>query len=155
MTSESAGILLHRRGPSGLEVLLIHPGGPFWRRRDAGAWQIPKGAVEAGEDAQAAAIREVREELGLVVSGVLVPLGTIRQTGGKRVTAFALDQDFDIATLVSQPFDMEWPPHSGERRSFPEVDEARWFGFPEARLMMLPSQVPLLETLFDLIGGRE
>ena len=147
MAERSAGILLHRPGPDGREVLLVHPGGPFWRKRDAGAWQIPKGQIEPGESAVSAAVRECEEELGLRLTRVPEPLATIRQAGGKWVEAFALEQDVDVAAVVSVTFALEWPPRSGRMQSFPEVDAARWFTVAAARLMMLTSQLPLLDAL--------
>lgn len=151
MSPLSAGILLYRRGPH-LEVLLVHPGGPFWRGKDAGAWMIPKGGVEEGEDSQAAALREFEEELGTRPSGKLRPLPRIRQKGGKYVDAFALEGDLDVTTIVSNHFELEYPPRSGEYRSFPEVDAAAWFKLDEARLKILPSQLPILEGLEQLAG---
>jgi predicted NUDIX family NTP pyrophosphohydrolase len=143
----SAGVLIWRRADGGLEVLLVHPGGPFWRNRDQGAWQLPKGGIDDGELPAAAALREVEEELGLVLEGTLQPLGEIRQTGGKRVVAFALEHDFDPEHIRSIEFELEWPPRSGKRALFPEVDAARWMSLAEARTMMLPSQLPLLDRL--------
>lgn len=148
----SAGILLYRRTGAELEVLLIHPGGPYWMRRDQGAWQIPKGQVEPEEEPTAAALREVEEELGTRVESPLEPLGEIRQAGGKRVTAYAAEQDLDPEAIVSNLFEMEWPPRSGKRQRFPEVSEARWLTFEQARTVMLPSQLPLLDRLADLLG---
>jgi predicted NUDIX family NTP pyrophosphohydrolase len=153
MRGLSAGLLLFRRGADGVEVLLIRPGGPYWRRRDEGAWQIPKGAIEAGEDALAAAFRETEEELGFRPEGEPLPLGRIRQTGGKIVEAFALQAEFDPARLTSIAFEMEWPPHSGLRQSFPEVEEARWLTIVDAHERMLPSQLPLLARLADLLDS--
>jgi predicted NUDIX family NTP pyrophosphohydrolase len=145
----SAGILLYRRGRdgSGVEVLLVHPGGPFWRYKDQGAWMIPKGGVEDGEDAAACALREFEEELGTRPTGELLPLCRIRQSGGKWVEAFALDGDLDPEHIVSTEFLVEWPPRSGEYRSFPEVDRAAWFSLAEARAQILPSQRPILDAL--------
>jgi predicted NUDIX family NTP pyrophosphohydrolase len=148
----SAGVLLYRRAPA-LEVLLVHPGGPYWMRRDRGAWQIPKGMIEEGEDAHAAARREVNEELGVTLEGDFHPLGDIRQAGGKRVTAFAVEQDLDPATIESNLFEMEWPPKSGKIASFPEVGAARWMTLEEARKMILPSQLPLIERLAELLNA--
>jgi len=150
--ARSAGILLHRLRDGVREVLLIHPGGPFWERRDAGAWQLPKGGVEDGEEPLDAALREFTEELGSVASGVPVPLGTIRQSGGKRVDAFALAGDLDADGIVSNRFEMEWPPRTGLTQSFPEVDRAEWFSLPRARQMMLESQLPLLDRLEELLA---
>ena len=132
---------------------MIHPGGPFWKRRDVGAWQIPKGMVEAGEEPIAAALREFEEELGVRAPGLPVALGTVRQAGGKRVEAFALEGDLDPGAIVSIRFEMEWPPRSGTMQSFPEVDRAAWFTLPRAREMMLPSQLPLLDALEALLGS--
>jgi len=148
----SAGVLLYRRSPE-LEALLIHPGGPYWMRKDRGAWQIPKGAIEEGEDAHAAARREANEELGVTLEGDFRPLGDIRQAGGKRVTAFAVGQDLDPATIESNLFEMEWPPKSGKIASFPEVGAARWMTLEEARKMILPSQLPLIERLAELLSA--
>ena len=147
----SAGILLFRTRRE-LEVLLIKPGGPFWRNRDAGAWMIPKGAVEAGETPAAAALREFEEETGTKLTAVPFPLKRIRQTGGKYVEAFALESDLDAAAVTSNEFEMEWPPRSGRRERFPEVVEARWMSLSEARAMMLPSQLPLLDALEETLG---
>jgi predicted NUDIX family NTP pyrophosphohydrolase len=152
MTPRSAGVLLYRRTAGAVEVLLVHPGGPYWRNKDAGAWQIPKGAIEPGEDDAAAARREVEEELGVVLIGDLVPLAEIRQAGGKLVQGFAIEQDIDSEAIVSMTFELEWPPRSGLIRSFPEVDRARWFGLEEARAMMLVSQQPLLDALDQLLA---
>jgi predicted NUDIX family NTP pyrophosphohydrolase len=144
---KSAGILLHRRRNGALEVLLAHPGGPFWARRDDGAWTIPKGLVDAGESDEAAARREFREELGADPVGTLVPLGSIRQRGGKHVEAFALEGDFDVAALRSNTFETEWPPRSGRRHAFPEVDRVAWMDLATARVKMLDAQRPLLDRL--------
>ncbi len=152
-TAPSAGILLHRLDHGERQVLLIHPGGPFWQRRDVGAWQIPKGRVEAGEETLAAALREFAEELGSAAEGTPVPLGTIRQSGGKQVIAFALAGDLDADGIVSIGFEIEWPPGSGRRQTFPEVDRAAWFTLPRAREMMLPSQLPLLDRLEALVAA--
>lgn len=148
MPARSAGVLLYRLTPE-LEVLLVHPGGPYWRRRDRGAWQIPKGLIGVGEAPEAAARREVQEEIGLTLAGALLPLGEIRQAGGKVVTAFAAEQDFDPAGIVSNTFELEWPPRSGKRAAFPEIDAARWVSLAEARDEMLASQQPLLDRLLE------
>ena len=147
MPARSAGILLHRVPEAGLEVLLVHPGGPFWRNKDLGAWQIPKGLVEAGEDDETAARREVAEELGVEVDGRLVPLGEIHQTGGKTVVAYAAARDLDPATVVSNTLEIDWPPRSGRKMTIPEIDEARWFDVDDARRHILPSQASLLDRL--------
>lgn len=152
MPPTSAGILLYRRHRGALEVLLVHFGGPFWARRDAGAWSIPKGIVEPGEDAADAARREFAEELGSPPPPEIQPLATIRQAGGKRVVAFAAHGEFAPAALASTDFTVEWPRGSGQRRSYPEVDRAAWYGMAEARNAMLPSQLPLLEALEAMLG---
>lgn len=145
MAELSAGILLWRRREGRREVLLAHFGGPFWANRDAGAWAIPKGLVEPGEDAAACARREFEEELGTRPQGELAPLGRIRQAGGKWVEAFALEGELDPERIVSNMFTLEWPPRSGRLRSWPEVDRAGWFTLAEARAKILPSQRPILD----------
>lgn len=150
----SAGILLFRVREDGLEVLLVHPGGPFWARRDAGAWTIPKGELDEGEDARSAARRELEEETGLDVRGELVPLTPVRQRGGKVVHAWAAEGDCDPGSITSNTFEMEWPPRSGRVRAFPEIDRAAWFSLQEARQRMLPAQVPLLDELCALVAAR-
>lgn len=152
MGNESAGILMYKRQGDAIQVLLAHPGGPFWRRRDEGAWTIPKGEPAAGETAEAAARREFEEELGTAPAGPLQPLGRIRQRGGKWVAAFALQGDFDVAGLRSNTCEMEWPPRSGRFASFPEVDRAGWFAVDRARRAILPSQAALLDRLLALLG---
>jgi predicted NUDIX family NTP pyrophosphohydrolase len=153
MPQHSAGVLLYRIAPD-IEVLLVHPGGPYWRRKDRGAWQIPKGMIGPGETPEGAARREALEEIGLSLDGELVPLGEVRQSGGKLVTAFAAEQDFDTTALASNTFELEWPPRSGKTAAFPEVDAARWMTLPEARAMMLESQRPLLDRLIKAIASR-
>ena len=150
--ARSAGLLLYRRHAGRLEVLLAHPGGPYWRGRDEGAWTLPKGAVEAGEDDAAAARREFEEELGAPAPATLEPLGTIRQRGGKWVAGFAAEGQFDPAALRSNAFECEWPPRSGRRATFPEVDRDAWFDLPSARRKLLPAQLPLLERLVARLG---
>ena len=145
-------MLLYRRTGAELEVLLVHPGGPYWLRKDAGAWQIPKGVPEPGEEPAATARREAQEELGVTLEGPLEPLGEIRQAGGKLVTAFALERDLDPAALRSNEFEMEWPPKSGRMQSFPEVSAAKWLTLEQARTVMLPSQLPLLDRLAERVG---
>jgi predicted NUDIX family NTP pyrophosphohydrolase len=149
----SAGILLFRQRDGATEVLLIKPGGPFWRNKDAGAWMIPKGMVEPGEAPAEAALREFEEETGTKLTAVPFPLATVRQSGGKIVEAFAVEGDLDPAEIQSNEFEVEWPPKSGKRQLFPEVVEARWMGFDEARIMMLPSQLPLLDALDESLKG--
>ena len=142
----SAGILLHRGGGAAIEVLLVHPGGPFWRSKDDGAWMIPKGLIGEGEEPLACALREFEEELGSRPAGTPRPLCRIRQKGGKWVEAFALEGDLDADAIVSNSFKVEWPPKSGSFESFPEVDRAAWFGLAEARAKILPSQAPILDA---------
>ena len=150
----SAGVLLFREGKGGVEVLLIKPGGPFWRNKDAGAWMIPKGAVEAGETPAEAALREFEEETGTRLASVPFPLARIRQAGGKHVEAFAVEGDLDPAKVTSTMFELEWPPRSGRWERFPEVIEARWMTIAEARAMILPSQAPLLDALEEKLKGE-
>jgi predicted NUDIX family NTP pyrophosphohydrolase len=148
--AQSAGVLLYRRRGMAIEVLLVHPGGPFWARKDDGAWSIPKGEYEDGEDARACALREFAEELGAPPpDGELVDLGEVRQKSGKVVTAWALAGDADADAIRSNTFTMEWPPRSGTTREFPEVDRAAWFGLDEARARILPAQAPLLDRLAE------
>ena len=144
---QAAGLLLFRRVVGALEVLLVHPGGPLWARKDDGAWSIPKGEVEPDEEALAAARREVEEETGARPSGTFIALSPVRQTGGKIVHVWAIESDFDPASLKSNLFDMEWPPKSGNRRSFPEVDRAAWFDLETAGRKILPSQAVVLQHL--------
>jgi predicted NUDIX family NTP pyrophosphohydrolase len=149
----SAGILLFRERGGEVQVLLIKPGGPFWRSKDEGAWMIPKGAIEPGEQASDAAIREFEEETGAPLTVVPFPLCTIKQAGGKVVEVFAAEGQLDPATIASNEFQMEWPPKSGEFQSFPEAEEARWMTLPEAERMMLPSQLPMLDALVERLGS--
>ena len=149
----SAGVLLFRQQADGIEVLLIRPGGPYWRNKDAGAWMIPKGMVEAGEAPAEAALREFEEETGTRLTTVPFPLGTVRQSGGKMVQAFAVEGDLDTDTIRSNQFELEWPPKSGRRELFPEVADGRWMTVAEARKMMLPSQLPLLDALESKLKG--
>lgn len=143
----SAGILLFRQAGERPEVLLIKPGGPFWRNKNVGAWMIPKGMVEKGEAPAEAALREFEEETGTKLTAVPFPLARVRQSGGKIVEAFAVEGDLDAATVKSNEFEVEWPPRSGKRQRFPEVAEAHWMSVDEARALMLPSQLPLLDAL--------
>ena len=152
MVPSSAGILMYRQTGPGLEVLLVHPGGPFWRNKDAGAWSIPKGEMAEGEDAAVAARREFREETGCALVGPLEPLGDIRQRGGKRVTAFAVAGDLEVDTIESNTFEIEWPPKSGKMQSFPEIDRAAWFGLPAAHAKILESQRQFLDRLAKVVA---
>jgi predicted NUDIX family NTP pyrophosphohydrolase len=148
----SAGIVLHRSGAAGVEVLLVHPGGPFWARKDAGAWSIPKGEYEDGEDPLACALREFEEETGTRLDATdVVELGSVRQKSGKQVTAWAVAGDLDPATVRSNTFAMEWPPRSGRQAEFPEVDRAEWFGVEVAREKLVSGQVELLDRLVRLV----
>ena len=151
----SAGILLFRQREDATQVLLIKPGGPYWRTRDVGAWMIPKGAVEAGELPVEAALREFAEETGTALMTRPFPLAKVRQAGGKYVEAFAVEGDLDCAAITSNEFEMEWPPKSGRRERFPEVAEARWMTLVEARAMMLPSQLPLIDALEHEPGKQQ
>jgi len=144
-TEISAGILAFRRTPR-LEVLLAHPGGPYWKNKDDGAWSIPKG-VSNGEDALACAKREFNEETGLVAEGPLVPLSPLKQKSGKTVHAFALEADFDLAGFTSNTFEMEWPPHTGKRQSFPEVDRIAYFSIRTSRRKILAGQLAFIDEL--------
>jgi len=137
--ASSAGILMYRRTGPRLEVLLVHPGGPFWRSKDEGAWSIPKGEMAEDEDAAVAARREFLEETGCDLFGPLEPLGDIRQRGGKRVTAFAVEGDLDVSAIKSNTFEIEWPPKGGKMQTFPEIDRAAWFDLPTAHLKILES----------------
>jgi predicted NUDIX family NTP pyrophosphohydrolase len=155
MGKRSAGLLMYRRGDAGLAVLLVHPGGPFWANKDLGAWSIPKGEHTADEEPLAAAQREFAEETGAQPRGEFVPLGEVTQPGGKHVTAWAVEGDFDPATLVSGTFQMEWPPRSGRQRSFPEVDRAAWLSLDEARRKILAGQRPFIDRLERMLANGE
>ena len=147
MARKSAGLLLFRRTPAGVEVLLVHPGGPLWAKKDEGAWSIPKGEIDADEAPLAAARREFEEELGSPVSGQFIALAPIRQASGKVVHAWAVEADFDPATFTSGMFSMEWPPRSGQQQEFPEVDRAEWFSIDNARRKINKAQSELLDQL--------
>lgn len=158
MPKRSAGLVVYRRpgvdgvddvdGAGALEVLLVHPGGPFWARKDAGAWSIPKGEYEESEDPFAVAVREFHEELGTPPpAGGLLDLGEVRQAGGKHVRCWAVEGDLDVTTTTSNEFEMEWPPRSGRLQWFPEVDRAAWFAPSLARVKLLKSQLPFLDRL--------
>ncbi len=149
MAKRAAGILLWRRRATETEVLLVHPGGPFWAKKDDGAWSIPKGLYGSGENAEAAARREFREETGMTVDAALMPLGEFPQSGGKIVTAFAAEGDFDAANLVSNAFVLEWPPQSGSLQEFPEADRAAWFAPAIAEQKLVPGQRAIVRALLD------
>lgn len=159
MPKKSAGILLWQREADGLKVLLVHPGGPFWRSKDAGAWSLPKGEYDDAEDALAAARRELVEELGPSAAAAaarpddaFVALGEVKQKGGKIVTAFALESAFDVTQLASNSFEIEWPPKSGKRQAFPEADRAEWFTLAAAQTKILPGQLELLVRADKLLS---
>ena len=151
MSETSAGILLYRRQPA-LEVFLVHPGGPFWAKKDEAGWSIPKGLIDPGEDPEAAARREFAEEVGRVPAGPVTHLAELRLSGSKRLLAYTLEGAFDPAALVSNSFEMEWPPRSGRKQSFPEVDRAAWFGVEEASRKLHLGQRPLVEALLRHLG---
>lgn len=161
MVKRSAGVLLWKRERDGVRVLLVHPGGPFWAKKDDGAWSIAKGEFDESEDALSVARRELVEELGPTAQALaaaaddaFMPLGEVRQRGGKVVTAFALEADFDVARLASNSFELEWPPRSGRKRTFPEVDRAGWFTLDEARVKILVSQLPFVTAAEKLAARR-
>ncbi|MEP9395961.1 NUDIX domain-containing protein [Mesorhizobium sp. KR2-14] len=154
MPKVSAGIMMFRGRPEAIEVFLVHPGGPFWQRKDLGAWTMPKGEPLDGEALDVAARREFHEETGIEPAGDLHLLGEHRQPGGKLVTAFALRGEIDPSAVVSNQFQLEWPPRSGHIRSFPEVDRAAWFSIPQAREKILKGQLPFLERLEGLLAAH-
>jgi predicted NUDIX family NTP pyrophosphohydrolase len=153
MAKQAAGILLYRQGARGLEVLLAHPGGPLWAKKDLGAWTIPKGQFGDDESALAAAKREFEEEMGSPAAGVFAELGSIKQPSGKVVHAFTAESDFDVKTVKSNLFNLEWPPRSGRMGQFPEVDRAGWFSMAEARQKILKGQEPFLDRLLALLSN--
>ena len=152
MAERSAGILLYRWKKAGLELLLVHPGGPFWAKKDEGAWTIPKGLVESGEELEVAARREFEEETGARVTAPLIELGAFRQPSGKMVIAFAAEGDCDADAVRSNEFEMEWPPKSGRMSRFPEVDRAGWFSVEAALVKILKGQRPIVEVLTQQLG---
>ena len=152
MPETSAGVLMYRRRAGATEFFLVHPGGPFWARKDAGAWSIPKGLCDPGEDQLAAARRELAEETGFAPEGDFTPLGAFRQRSGKRIVAWAVEADFDPAQLTSNLFTMEWPPKSGKQAEFPEVDRGGWFTAEEAAAKLVPGQRPILTALLVRLG---
>ena len=150
---ESAGILMYRYCASTLEIFLVHPGGPFWKNKDVGAWSIPKGEFDKGEDPLEAAKREFHEETGFAVIGSFIALGPVRQAGGKLVYAWAVEGDCKAESIKSNSFSMEWPPRSGSRKEFPEVDRAGWFSIELARKKILEGQLMLLDELQRKLKG--
>lgn len=150
MATKSAGILMFHHDNAGIVVLLVHPGGPFWRNRDLGAWSIPKGELDNGEDPEAAARREFAEELGIEATGPLQSLGEVRQSAAKWVLAYALEGDLDVTSVRSNEITIEWPPRSGRTLQVPEIDRAAWFALPLARRKILAGQRPLLDRLETL-----
>jgi predicted NUDIX family NTP pyrophosphohydrolase len=155
MAKVSAGLLMYRVRGGRPEVLLVHPGGPIWAKRDAGAWSIPKGEVSPGEDALATAKREFEEETGIPPQGEFIPLGTITQKGGKAVRAWAFEGDCDPRSIKSNTFTMEWPPRSGKKQEFPEVDHAEFFSLAEAKQKINPAQTSLLDALARAVPLRQ
>ena len=155
MSKKSAGLLLFRETAAGLEVLLVHPGGPFWAKKDDGSWSIPKGEFEDGEEPLAAAKREFEEEMGVPATGEFMLLKPLKQPSGKLVFAWAVRSDFDPSRLKSNMFSMEWPPKSGRQREFPEVDKAAWFDVETARRKILKGQAPFLDQLLVMLQNGE
>lgn len=153
MPQISAGILMYHFKEGRLMVLLVHPGGPLWAKKDIGAWSIPKGLIDGDEDALETAKREFEEETGFKVSGGFIPLSQQRTRGGKIIKVWAVKGDIDTSKIRSNTFEMEWPPHSGRRREFPEVDRAGWFEIDEAKEKIIPSQLGFLEELEKIISG--
>jgi predicted NUDIX family NTP pyrophosphohydrolase len=154
MPKQSAGLLIYRQRGATPEVFLVHPGGPFWAKKDAGAWSIPKGEFETGEDPLATARREFTEETGFTIDGPFTALPPVKQPGGKIVHAFAVPGDCDASAIRSNSFTLEWPPRSGRRQEFPEVDRAGWFDLAAAREKILRGQLPLLDALERLLQKR-
>jgi predicted NUDIX family NTP pyrophosphohydrolase len=150
MPRTSAGLAVYRRTTAGVEMLLVHPGGPFWKNKDDGAWSFPKGEFTEGEDPLTTARRELTEETGCIVDGEFIPLGTVKQAGGKIVHLWAVEGDCDAANIRSNTFSVEWPPRSGRRQDFPEVDRAGWFGPDEARRKLLDGQRPFVDRLLEI-----
>lgn len=152
MPKRSAGILLYRRAGNGLEIFLVHPGGPFWAKKDAGAWSIPKGEIDAGEEPEGAAKREFEEETGIALTGELSPLGVFQQPSGKRVAAFAFEGDVDPSGVTSNYCRIEWPPKTGRKIDIPEIDRAGWFRPEEAMAKIVKGQRPIIEALLSRLA---
>ena len=150
MNKRSAGILLYRFKSTSIEVLLVHPGGPFWKNKDNGAWSVPKGEF-TDEDPLAAAIREFREETGTLLDGKFIPLSPVKQKSGKIIFAFAQEKDLDITQIVSNHFEIEWPPRSAKKESFPEIDKAAWFSPVQAKEKLNPAQAILIDELLSYL----
>ena len=155
MAKKSAGLLIFRRGSGGVEVFLVHPGGPFWARKDEGAWSILKGEYGPGEDPLEAARREFQEETGFPSAGEFLPLTPRKQPSGKVISAWALEGDADASAIQSNSFSLEWPPRSGKQQEFPEVDRAGWFSIPAAKEKILKGQAPFLDELQEILEGKE
>jgi len=153
MNKKSAGILAYRKGVSGLEVFLMHPGGPYWKNKDLGAWSIPKGEIADNEDEEEAAKREFEEETGMKINTNLIPLKPIRQKNGKTVVAWAVNQDIDPSGIVSNLFEIEWPPKSGKHQQFPEMDRAEWFPVSVAKEKVVAGQAALIEELEEILSA--
>ena len=154
MARQSAGVLVYKRAKNGLQVFLVHPGGPFWAKKDLGAWSIPKGEFADGEEGLAAARREFREEVGQDIEGPFLALTPRRQPSRKTIHAWAVEGEVDAGALVSNEFELEWPPRSGRMQRFPEVDAGAWFAFDEAKHRIQPGQLPILEELAQLLEER-
>jgi predicted NUDIX family NTP pyrophosphohydrolase len=152
MKKRSAGILMYRRTGPEFQVLLVHPGGPFWAKKDLGAWSIPKGECQESEQPLVTAKREFREELGVEPVGAFLELGSLVQPSRKEITAWAVEGDFPVAELKSNTFELEWPPKSGRTRQFPEVDRAEWFSLDDARRKIVPGQVGFIDRLVARVG---
>jgi predicted NUDIX family NTP pyrophosphohydrolase len=152
---QSAGLLVYRRGPDGTEVLLVHPGGPFWKNKDDGVWSIPKGEFDQSEDALAGAKREFQEETGLMIDGDFKPLASVKQKSGKIVHAWAVEADCTVSTVRSNTFSMEWPPKSGRMQEFSEIDRAEWFSLDRARTKIHSGQTPLLDEFMRRLDAKK
>jgi predicted NUDIX family NTP pyrophosphohydrolase len=155
MAKQSAGILVFRKKNNRLEVFLVHPGGPFWIKKDLGAWSIPKGEIEEGEDPMNVAIREFNEETGQEMNGEFMALQAVKQKGGKTVIAWAIEGEVNEEKIISNTFEIEWPPKSGKMKSFPEIDKAEWFSIPAAKEKINPAQINFIDELTTILKDRE